>query len=58
MGDDDFEDLPDVDVKSLIKKPAKPNFAKKKPGTKYTYTYTKPSEEVKDPTPINVNNIG
>ena len=29
MGDDDFEDLPEVDVHSLMKKPAKPNFLKK-----------------------------
>jgi hypothetical protein len=57
MEDDDFEDLPDVDVKSLIKKPFKPNFAKKKPGQKYNYQYVKPSDEVSSPTPIQTEKI-
>ncbi len=29
MDDDEFEDLPEVDVHKLIKRPARPNFAKK-----------------------------
>jgi len=43
MDDDEFEDLPEVDVHKLIQRPARPNFAKKS-GQKYTYNYVKPSE--------------
>ena len=55
MDDDGFEDLPDVDVKTLVKKTiVKPSFAmkKKRPGQKNRYNYVKPSEEVASPTKI------
>jgi hypothetical protein len=51
MDDDEFEDLPEVDVHKLIKKPNRPNFAKKS-AQKYKYNYTKPSEEVEDVGPV------
>jgi len=52
MEDDDFEDLPEVDVRKFYKKPVKPTFATKKEKKKYTYNYTKPSEEVVNVKPI------
>ena len=46
MEDDEFEDLPEVDVRAFYKRPNRPTFAMKKDKKKYTYNYTKPSEEV------------